>query len=240
MKFTLRKTLSLLAACTSLLSTTFMGAFELPCLPNTGKVDLAPVYIHMDILEHAHTVDKVDMWGGRLDLSYLFWGGWTVKNSNNAVWGDESSRLYTTSLGLGYTVPLAEGFYITPYAGCGYSYFRVNTKLPAFFNFGDVRFKHTYRTWSPYIAMDVNYTIGCGWRVGATIQYAWANTQTSIGQLVHNQHTKGAGFAYAGYVEKDILENLSINIGVGYNNSLTKEKHGLRAYGAKAGLAYWF
>jgi hypothetical protein len=41
-------------------------------------------------------------------------------------------------------------------------------------------------------------------------------------------------------LETDINDCWSVNIGGAYNISLSHEKHGLRAYGGRLALAYWF
>lgn len=225
---------ALLGAVCALLPT-FVGAWELPTVPNCAKIEFGPAYVHMDVLESGRTVHDMDMVAGRFDGTFVFWRGITLKPVLMAAQGN--GNLYTASLALGYTLPCSQTFAITPQVGMGYSYLDTKFELMGF----PVKTKHTYKSYTPFIGIDLVYNLGNGWRIGGTLQYAWANTRTSLPELsLHNIKSHSEGFAYAASIEKDLSDHVSISIGAGYNNTLSKEKHGLRGYGAKVGLAYWF
>ncbi|MFA6914986.1 MAG: hypothetical protein WC222_01190 [Parachlamydiales bacterium] len=221
----------------TLLVTTGLNGWDIPQVPSWNKVDIAPAYVHMDILENGNTVHRLDMTAARLDSSFIFCGGWTIKPMFMIARGDKG-HFDTVGAGFGYTLPLSESIVITPLVGLSYSY--LSTRYDLHLPIGSFFTKRTYRTYSPYVGLDAVYSFGGGWRIGGSLQYAWANSRTSVGNFAHNEKSEAQGFVSALTIEKDITENLSVNIGAGYNNSMTKEKHGLRGYGAKVGIAYWF
>lgn len=222
----------------TVLLSTGLSAWEIPQVPSWNKLDIAPAYVHMDILENGNTVHRLDMTAARVDASFIFGGGWTIKPMFMIARGDKG-QYETIGTGFGYTFPLSESLVITPLGGISYSYLSTRYDLHIPF-FGTFFTKRTYKTWTPYVGFDLVYSLGNGWRIGGTLQYAWANSRTSVGNFAHNAKSEAQGIISGITLEKDITENLSWNIGAGYNNSMTREKHGLRGYGFKAGLAYWF
>lgn len=212
-------------------------AWEIPQVPSWNKIDVAPAYVHMDILESGETIHSLDMAAGRIDTSFIFGGGWTVKPMAMIARGDHG-QLYTVGSGFGYTLPLSECLAITPIGGISYSYFSAHFNHN--FGFGPIFLKRSYKTWTPYAGLDAVFTLGNGWRIGGSLYYAWASSKTTINPFARNQKSEAQGFISAITLEKDLTDNLSFNVGAGYNNSMTKEKHGLRGYGFKAGFSYWF
>lgn len=236
MTYSLRKCAFFFALLASALPA-MAGAWEWPQTPNCAKVDIGPAYVHMDVLESGVTVHHMDMAAVRLDATFVFCGGFTFKPMLMAARGE--GELYTASAALGYSVPLATWFAMTPQAGIGYSY--LNTKFERNIFGLSLLTEHTYKSYSPFAGIDLIFILGSGWRAGGSILYAWANTRTDLTELGQkNIRSESQGFAYAASIEKDITDNLSISLSGGYNNTLSKEKHGLRGYGAKLGLAYWF
>ena len=96
-----------------------------------------------------------------------------------------------------------------------------------------------FRSCSPYLALELSYTFRPFCRLVLNYQYAWSRTHTTISRIV-NEKSHSEGFSYSGMLEHDLNNNWSVSVGGAYNVSLTKEKHGLRAYGCKVGVAYWF
>ncbi len=215
-------------------------AWELPDVPTIGKIDAAPIYIHMDVLENGRTVHKVNMGGARLDGTYVFCGGWTLKSTLMGSFGN--GTFGSASAGFGYTLPVSKELIFTPFGGISYTYLRTSFDFfhPEFGLLLEEGSRHTYKSYSPLVGLDVSYTLCESWRILGTIQYGWAHTRTTIGNFVDNNRSKSEGFAYGLTLEKDITKTMSINAGLGYNNTLSKEKHGLRGYGAKVGFVYWF
>lgn len=203
-----------------------------------GKLDVGPAFLHIDILESGHTVKRMDMWGVRADFSYFLYKGLYIKpiilygNGGAAKGG-----LFSGSLGLGYYIPLREKLAIAPSAGVTYSH--LWTKID-FEPLQLTNLREKFKSWAPYIGLDLYFNFRPDWRVCLGAQYAWSWTKTSIQRLVKNDKSHSEGFSYSILLEHDLNNQWSLNIGAAYNLSLTKEKHGLRGTGIKAGVVRWF
>lgn len=206
-----------------------------------GKIDVGPAFLHIDILEHNKTVKRMDIWGVRGDFSYYIYKGLYIKPV--VLYGNGGAAkggIFTGSLGLGYCFPLCPTFLISPSIGANYCHLWTKINLPIPFPpFKLENIKENFKSWAPYIALDIYYTFIPTWRICAGIQYSWSKTKTT---LVHigKSKSKSEGFAYSLLLEHDLSDKWSINVGAAYNLSLTKEKHGLRGSGIKAGVTRWF
>lgn len=203
-----------------------------------GKLDVGPAFLHVDILESGHTVKRMDMWGVRADFSYYLYKGLYIKPV--VLYGNGGSAkggLFSGSLGLGYYIPLAEKFSISPSAGFTYSHLWTKIDV-APLQLTDLR--ERFKSWAPYAAIDFYFSLRPDSRVCIGVQYAWSWTKTSIQHLVNNDKSHSEGFAYSILLEHDLNQQWSINLGAAYNLTLTKEKHGLRGTGFKAGVVRWF
>ncbi len=200
-----------------------------------GKIDLAPTFLHLDVLESGKTVNKMDMAGGKLDIAYSIYKGLILKPSALLAISDDGN-LATISFGIGYYFPVTEKISVSPTVGYGYNYISTYIDLV---DFGLKDLKETFHSYGPYVGVELYYKIKEDFRVVGSIQYSWSRTHTLIEHLV-NSKDHSQGFNYALMVEKDLTKNFSTNIGIGYNLSLSKEKHGLRGYGVKWGFVYWF
>ncbi len=202
-----------------------------------GKLDIGPAYIHLDILESGRTIDRIDMMGVRGDFSYFIHKGLYIKPT--VLYGDGGSKkgsLFTASLGLGYLIPLTKTFLIAPSFGINYGYIRTKVDFPAY-QLKDLT--ETFNSWAPFIEADIYYTFIPSWRVCAGVQYSWSRSDIEI-QKLGKSKSKSQGFAYSILLEHDLNDQWSCNIGAAYNLSLSKEKHGLRGTGIKAGIVRWF
>jgi hypothetical protein len=203
-----------------------------------GKVDVGPAFVRIDVLESKKTVERIDMVAIRGDANILLLGdcGFALKPSIIYGRGKHHSELLSGALGVGYCFPVAEGVTVTPSVGCTFTDLSTHIDLPAIL-LTDI--KETFRSVAPYVALEVSYRILPGWRVSGMVQYAWSRTHTKLkGLLSDHSHSQGPNLA--AMIEHDINDHWSINLGGAYNISLTKEKHGLRAVGAKLGVVYWF
>lgn len=203
-----------------------------------GKLDIGPAFIHIDILESGRTVKRMDMIGVRSDLSYLLYQGLYIKpvllygNGGSAKGG-----IFSGSLGLGYYLPLREKLSIAPSFGFTYSHLWTKIDVEPLQLVG---LREKFISWAPYVGLDLYINFRPDRRVCFGAQYAWSWTKTSIRHLVKNDKSHSEGFAYSFLFEQDINNRWSINLGVAYNLTLTKEKHGLRGTGIKAGIVHWF
>jgi len=210
-----------------------------------GKVDVSPTYIHIDVLESGKTRHRMDMPAIKVDSAVFFSdGGWCLKP--NLLYGANKGDIFSTGLGFGHYTPLTEWFALTPVIGAIYSELHTTTQLshPVL---GKVKSKEAFASVSGYIAMEANINFSADFRCAAVYQYSWSKSHTKLkldlppsipNIITSNDHTQGSSYSFM--IEKDLTKQWSINVGAAYNVGLSKEKHGLRAYGAKLGLAYWF
>lgn len=203
-----------------------------------GKIELAPAFLHIDILESGKTIKRMDMPAVRGEISYLFWQGFYIKPI--IVYGNGGSAKGGTAIGsvsLGRCIPLNDKLILSPSVGIGYSHLWTKIDFPAL---GLENLKEKFKSLSPFVGIDAIYTIQKGLRLNLSVQYAWARTHTSIAQVVRRQKNHSQGFNYSCMVEQDLNDKWSVNVGATYSLSLSKEKHGVRGTGVKAGLARWF
>lgn len=206
----------------------------------SGKVDLGPAYIHLDMLESGHTVKTMDLLGVKADAMILFFEGkgWGIKPS--ILYGRGDSKLgevFSGGIGFGHCTPITDCLTITPSIGISYGYIKTRVRLPDFF--GRMHFTEKFRSVSPYVSLDATYTICKGFRICGMFQYAWSRTHTTIvGLLKDKSNAKGPNYALM--LEYDLNAKWSVQLAGAYNISLSKEKHGVRGAGGKIGVAYWF
>lgn len=200
----------------------------------SSKIDAGPAWVHIDVLESNHTIKKIDMPAIKADSTFLLWKGICLKPA--FLYGRiNDSETFSGSCGLGHYIPITSTFSITPCIGCTYTQFKTTLDLNPFF----LDVKERFRSVSPYASLEASYCFMPGWRVCGIFQYVISRTHTTIkGFGTTKSHPKGPNYALV--LEHDINANWSINIAGAYNISLTKEKHGLRAYGARIAAAYWF
>ncbi len=202
-----------------------------------GKVDVGPIFVHIDILESGRTVNRMDMMGGRFDFSYFLHRGLYVKPTvMYANAGSNRGELFTASLGLGYLFPVAPQILVAPSFGANYSH--IWTRI----NFIPLQLKdlkETFNAWAPFIELDIYYTFMAKWRLCYGIQYSWSRSHITVEKLAKYK-SKSQGFAHSILLEHDLSDQWSWNIGAAYNLSLSKEKHGLRGTGVKTGIVRWF
>lgn len=210
-----------------------------------GKADIGGAYVHIDVLLSGKTTHRMDLGGVRADLYYRVWKGLVLKPSILYAEGKKEDMLLTGGIGLGFCIPYKQKYCLTPIGGITWGDLRTKQTFSGFLEVAgqkvpyEVRRKQKFRSSSPYIGFEFSYNFTSDWRVVFNYQYAWSRTRSTIeGAGTTKEKSKGSNYAFL--VEYDLTRSISINLGGAYNTSLSKEKHGLRAYGAKLGLAYWF
>jgi len=201
-----------------------------------ARVDIGPAAVRIDVLESGDTVDRMEMFGLRGDISWLVWKGFCLKPTFMTVFGDGDYLM--TGIGLGHCFPLSSCLVVTPSVGFNYSYLQTKRDFaagPGIF----VRLRQKISSTSPYAGIEAAFTFWRCWRLYGSFQYAWSHSVTTIeGQS--NIETSSSGPNYALVLERDINQCWSVNIGIGYNLTLSKERHGFRGSGAKLGIVRWF
>ncbi len=199
-----------------------------------GRLDAGPTYAHIDVLESGKTIHRMDMPAVKGEAAINFYKGFCLKP--NFIYGSNNGSLFNAGIGLGYYIPLTEYVCITPTVGWAYADIRTHIDLPMF---GLFHVKERFRSYAPYLSLELTIKFTKCWRMTALYQYSWCRTHTTINHLVSNKsHSDGPNYGLM--IERDINEDWSIYVGGAYNISLSKEKHGLRAYGAKIGIVRWF
>lgn len=203
-----------------------------------NKIEVGPTYIHLDVLEKGHTIEKLNMAAGKLDGTLLVWKGVCLKPT--FLYARQGhSEIISGGCGLGHYFPIGDKCSVTPSVGCNFTQFKTTIHdyeaVPGYF----VDFKERFRSVSPYACIDASYCFVKGWRIVGSYQYVWSTSRTAIKGMKTTKSTpEGSNFGLM--LEGDINDNWSASLGAAYNSSLTKEKHGLRGYGVRLGLAYWF
>lgn len=199
-----------------------------------GKVEAGPALLRIDVIDGGKTVRKLDVEALRIDGSYRFYKALVIKPT--ILLGKRDALIETFSLGLGACLPWREKFIFTPVIGYSTTCFRSHVDFPQLNLF---HLRERFRSNSIFTGIDVTWTFAPKWRIGAAFQYAWARTYTTINPIFKGK-SSSSGPNYAAQIERDINDNWSINLGAGYNTSLSHEKQGLRGKGVKLGIVYWF
>jgi len=212
-----------------------------------GKWDVAPAYVHVDVLQHEKTIHRMDLGGIKTDATVVVWKGLCFKPQLLVV--GNRGGLVSTGLGIGHCTPIYKWCMVTPSVGVIYTNLHTKLNLPIEVAEGvHVVIPHVKeRFWSvsPYVGLDVCFTLPCDWRIVGQVQFSWSRTRTTLSKsgplgFTNKDTSKSQGPSYGVLIEHDFTKCFSVNVGAAYNTSLTKEKHGLRGYGGKIGFAYWF
>ncbi len=209
---------------------------EIPC---RGKIDIGPAYVHIDLLDSGVTRHRMDLAAAKGDINYRFWKCLLIKTTFIYGHGHHKNRICNEGVGLGVYIPIRKGFTIAPSAGVIWGNLKTTYKVDLPNVPVPIPVEEKFYSSSPYLGLEVSYTFIPSWRIVLNYQYSWSHTRTTIKPLLKEKsHSQGSN--YSALLECDLNQHWSVNVGAAYNVSLTKEKHGLRAYGCKAGVAYWF
>jgi len=208
-----------------------------------GKIDAGPTYLNVGVYLNGTKVKTSHFYGGSATGTLLpFYGlccdtqlldGIVLKPRLLVAGGD--GDIWNTGLGIGYYIPLGD-FSLIPQFGASKGGLR--TSAPDVILGPDVT-QHS-KSWSSFVGLDLSYTY-CDWMFSVSYQYAWSHTRTSydvLPGLAFNEKADGSNVA----VQVDYFFNpcWSINAAAAYNESLSKENHGLKIYGFRLGLGYTF
>ncbi len=208
------------------------------CLPLhaevKGKMDIGPLLMDIDILESGKTTETLHMKGVKGDATILLYQGLCVKPG--VIWGEGHGQLVAGSIAVGYYFPLTKKLKVLPNVGITWSHLHTRVDLEPF---GLFNLKETFRSNSPFVGLEIGYSLTEKWTLIGLYQYAWSRTHTKIGHVV-SEKSHSCGPNYSLGVDYSVNPHWSVTFGVGYNITLSKEKHGLRGKGAKLGIAYYF
>ena len=216
----------------------FLAASSSASAESCCHMEIAPAFMRIDVLESGKTVHQANLLALRAEACYRFCQGFNLKPVLIAAPRCiDKSSLFAGGVALGHFYPVYKNLCLNPNFGVTYTIFKTKVTYELFPI--DISLKEEFRSVSPFVGLDVNYSINECWRIYASFQYAWSRTHTTVKYLFSTKdHSQGTNWGLA--VETDMTEALSVNFGVGYNLSMSREKHGIRAFGGKVALAYWY
>lgn len=207
-----------------------------------GKVDIGAAYVHIDLLENGATSERMDIPAVRGDICYGIWKGVAIKG--NVTYGYNNQQLLMTGIGLAHITPITDRITLTPVGGFNYSYLDTDADLLLPLPFGLLTdISRTFRSYAGFVGLEGTYKICEGLRFYVTYQYAWTHNITDFNlpdPLPSRFREHSQGSAVSAQIEKDLNKYWSVNFAGAYNNSMSKERNGMRAYGFKLGIARWF
>jgi len=242
-----------------LLSSLF--AFPLHALPECqfyGRADAGPAFYRIQTLEDGSVKDEIDMYGVRADGSFLPFkdSGFAIKPTGSYARGD--GDLIGYGVGIGYYIPFFKCCYFVPTAGLGWTDLRTHIDLaasefsgllPSDLVFKDIREK--FDSNSRYLGFELMCQVCEPVWVTFVYQYAWARTDTVLqspqlesvlglpdGKFVSSGQSQGSNFALA--LDYYYRENWAVTLAGGVNSSLDEDRLGIRGFGVKLGIGYYF
>lgn len=203
-----------------------------------GRADIGGVYADIDILESGKTIETLHMKGVKFDATVVVYHGFTLKPS--ALWCDGHGGLSSGTIAAGYMIPLGKSWKFLPNVGMTWSYLHTTVEFEHLGPLlGRTHFKERFRSETPFLGLDIAYSITDKLSLIAMYQYGWAHTHTKIRPIV-SQKSHSCGPNYALSLDYSVTDHWSISLAGAYNITLSKEKHGLRGKGLKLGVAYYF
>ncbi|GAB4237376.1 MAG: hypothetical protein Tsb0021_17210 [Chlamydiales bacterium] len=198
-----------------------------------GRVEAAPIYLHLRTIFSGQTNKEVDLYGGRADATLI-----PIENNGFCIkpflfgGAGKDSDLISYGCGIGYFFPV-KNFYLIPTVGIS----RTRFDIPFVSTIGNLDQK--FRSVSYNVGGEIIYKWNeCLYFTGV-YQYGFAHTTTDI-ELLGRSTGHSQGSNYAAVIDYYIRECAALSLGFGYNTSLSRERHGLKGYGLKFGLAYLF
>lgn len=215
-----------------------------------GKIDGGALFISLKQKSLGMENKRLDMGGVRIDATVLpFEGyGFGFKSSATAVTGD--AEFYLWNIGVGHYTPITDCFSVFPIVGYGFNLLddaRINILVPTQIGPVEIRkAKEHICSHSVFMGTDFVYKFSDCLYSTIAVQYAFARSHTRITQgtpaLPKAIRLKGGtqGWNLGLLIDYLINDCFSVNLGVGYNSSLDREKFGIQGYGVKLGAGYWF
>jgi hypothetical protein len=201
-----------------------------------GKIDFGPTFISIDILESGKTEDTIRLWAVKGDVTLLVWKGIALKGGFMYGEGKKHAQLGSGYIGLGHYIPITKKFVILPSIGISFSYLKTHVDFADFQLFD---LKERFRSESPYVGLDFSYKLTDKLTLVGICQYAWCHTHTKISPMISDKsHSNGPNYSLG--FDYSFNDHWSLSAGIGYNITLSREKHGLRGKGGKIGMAYYF
>lgn len=200
-----------------------------------GRLEIAPVFLRLELLDQYVPVKKMTLYGLKWDAVWISERGYAVKPNVLFATGNDSS-LCAANVGFGRCLPVNDCLIFVPNIGIGGSYVTTLIDIPAF---GLEDLGEKFVAIAPYVGLELIFNLTNNLRFSALFQYAFSWSRTTVEDFpTTTQKTSGPNLGFQ--IERDLKNKWSVNFGVGYNYSLSKDNSGLRAKGAKLGIVKWF
>lgn len=201
-----------------------------------GRIDAGPIYLRLKVQESGKTIKTLEMAGARADatLQIVEDYGFVLKPFLYGASGD--GDFYSGGLSVGHYTPVTDNWTVTPMMGWTYSNLQSTIDIPYY---GLTRQREKFKSNTYNLGFEVAYQFMSDWYLSAIYQYGFARTHTTIGSLISAKgNSQGSSFGLV--LDYYFKNNWVVTGAFGYNNSLSKEKHGIEGIGFKAGLGYWY
>jgi hypothetical protein len=225
-----------------LLTASLLGALDFDL---RGRVDAGPAYFHVRVLEDRETIEKIDVWGGRIDATIFFFedSGYCLKPFLYGAGG--AGDLYGGGIGIGRYTPLCHKLVIVPTIGYSYTSLALTTDLINVTDVGEFRFpgvREHFQAGSVYIGTEVIFKLKETLTATAIYQYAFAWSHTNVRFPTWTQTADGnsQGSNVALVFDYQWNPAFALTAAFGYNSSLNEQKFGIEGFGIKLGVAYCF
>lgn len=215
-----------------------------------GRVDAGPIYVHLDVLEHGKSIDKLDMEGFRADGYFQIYSGLIFKPAFAIAGG--RGEYYSGTTAIGFYIPMCEltpfldGLSFLPQVGWTGSRLKTHVNLPvpqaAIVIPGVLEI---FRSTTVFVGLEGTYQLLSNVSISGSLLYGWSKTDTTLqkevtplGPLDVKAPSNTKGFSYSAMVDYQFTDHWSVNLAGVYNLMLSKENHGIRASGVRLGLGY--
>jgi hypothetical protein len=203
---------------------------------NSGRIDVAPLALRVKVQESGKTIEKLDMQGGRVDMTWQVVDGYGFVLKPFFYGASGGGDLISGGINVGHYTPINEQWTVTPFVGWAGSNLETTIDLP---QFGLFRQRERFRASSANLGLELAFKFNDYWVLTGIYQYGWARTRTKIGDLISSKG-ESQGSSSALVVDYYWTPCWIISAAAAYNNSLSKEKHGIEGYGFKLGVGYQF
>ncbi len=231
-------------------STVVAGLLACVNLSAHGRIDAGPIYVHVDVLEHGKSIDKLDMEGFRADGYFQIYSGLIFKPAFAIAGG--RGQYYAGTAAIGFYIPMGEltpfldGLSFLPQVGFTGSRLKTHVNLPipqAVIVIPGVL--EIFRSTTEFVGLEATYQLLSNVSVSGSVIYGWSATVTTLqkevtplGILRVKSPSNTKGFSYSAMVDYQFTEHWSVNVAGAYNLMLSQENHGIRSSGVRAGLGY--
>lgn len=228
----------------AILTTQLYGDFK-------GKVDLGSAFIHLDTIVGNKTVSKSDLGAIKFDASLYTESGLGVRTSVlQSVWDIDNVGEDVTSvqLALGQCFPITSSLTLFPQVGVSWSSISTDILIPIIQNemvVAALPAERTSKSAGYFIGCEACYKVTQCLRFCGQILWGWTDIDSTFEDKKSKKQLDmikscGNGPILSSIIEYDLNDSWSVNVGGAYNLSWDDDNNGLRAWGGKVGIAYWF